>query len=87
MGPWIAQFGISVGSTIAAAMLLAIANGVRRLSRSVQQSTEATAALVKSVTELQASDRENRERLAVLWDREHWPLTSQYPSNRRNGTP
>jgi len=62
------------------ALLLALGNGVLRLARSVRESASATGDLVGQVAKLQEDYQGTREQVAVLWDREHWPIPSgQYP--------
>jgi hypothetical protein len=69
MGGALGQFLLDVGSTIAAALVLAVANGVRRMSHSVRDTAAAVERLDTRVTDLE--------------DIAHWPLMSpQHPSSR-----
>ena len=63
------SFFVSVAATIAAALIIWAANSVRKMARTVGQSTEAVQGLAKTVDTLNTHDGENRERIAALWAR------------------
>lgn len=87
MGANTSSFLVSVAATIAAALIIWAANSVRKMARTVGQSTATVTTLAAAVTTLNNHDGENRERIAALWARTfpyppptnwgptEWPMT------------
>jgi hypothetical protein len=73
----LAEFVVSLCSTIAAVLLLAAVREIRTLSRTVGDSAAAVSGLTRQVAKLAEHDESNRQAIAALWARSYPP--SQQP--------